>query len=383
VIFATPSWNKGLLVHRILLRLLHASLPLVFLTSALTCQIVAGLVAASPLRLGDILVGDPDFIPVRGYEGHTVILGERDPSLLRIDPLTGQRHTVTSSTRGSGPSIGAITDVVVDQQRRVIILDPYAYGVLQVDVETGDRVALTNNFDPGQGPTLQAFSQMALDGGDDSLILGDHLGHSLYRLNSATGQRTLISGPGRGSGPTLESLSCLRVDSRGAIWATSWIEDEQFSHVGLYRVDPSTGDRQLISGPAQSNGFLYSEFVLLGQNRAVFPGHHNLTYVDLTTGERTIVVSEGPWGTPWPEAAVLTPEGKLLFTGGQLGSVIVMDLAARRHTLLSGPGPAFGPGLWMPQGIAVVIPEPASALLLAPAFSGPLVVGRRRMFGLS
>jgi sugar lactone lactonase YvrE len=335
--------------------------------------------AAAPLRPGEILVGDPDFIPVRGYEDGMAILGERDPSLLRIDPLTGHRQTITSSTRGDGPSIRAITDVVVDRQGRVIILDPYAYNLLQVDVETGDRAALTDNFDPAQGPSLHAFSQMALDGGDGSVILADHLERNVYRVNLDTGQRTLLSGPARGSGPMLESLACLRVDSQGAIWATGWIEEEPLFHIGLYRIDPVTGDRRLVSGPAQQpNGFLDSEFVLVGANRAVFPGYQRVTYVDLITGEHSIVPSEGPWMTARAEAAAITPDGRLVFTGGQPGSVIEMDLAASTHSVLSGPDPAFGPGLWMPQGIAVVVPEPASAALLVSACGGVLGAARRR-----
>ncbi|MCL4683726.1 trypsin-like serine protease [Myxococcota bacterium] len=88
-------------------------------------------------------------------------------SIRRVDPLTGQRETVSGCespactiVRGSGPRFGDPFGVAFDRAGRLLVADSRLDALLRVDLATGDRTLLSGCADPscqsalGGGPRL-------------------------------------------------------------------------------------------------------------------------------------------------------------------------------------------------------------------------------------
>src|SRR5690349_4937901 len=95
-----------------------------FLFAVAFCALVASDAFAVTLHPGDILVADPDF--VHGITSSAFDLDLMQPSIARVDPVTGVREIVTSKTIGDGAPLLSATQVVVDKLGRITVADPYS-----------------------------------------------------------------------------------------------------------------------------------------------------------------------------------------------------------------------------------------------------------------
>lgn len=97
----------------------------------------------------------------------------------------------------------------------------------------------------GLGPTLTLPIDLAVDSMGN--LYADSNDNVLYRINTTTGDRTVVSAspetsgdPSMGTGPALDTLS-IGVSSTGAILA------DNISTGSLLSIDPTTGNRTVVS----------------------------------------------------------------------------------------------------------------------------------------
>jgi len=197
------------------------------LSVVVLCFTVGNPNAASAVTLhpGDIIV--------------TGSYGKFDGAIYRVDPVTGEPTLIADNSHGAGPVMRNIVGIsiasdgqlwVADRGTRGSINDVpnYAAQILKVDPATGNRVAV-----PGQTPNLSSLARER----DDRLIVSAH--QALYSIDPVSGAKTLISGLGVGSGP---SLIPGQFDLSGNYAFT-------ISFPNITKVDLTTGARTNIPGP--------------------------------------------------------------------------------------------------------------------------------------
>jgi hypothetical protein len=136
------------------------------------------------------------------FRGHVIIGVHADKEIFDIDPTTGARTILSGPTRGAGPTLTNIMDLVVLPSGQIIVegrsTSPPQNTLFSVDPTTGDRTAILSEPFPNF-----EYERMALGANGHVLASSPFLNDAIFSVNPATGARTLISGLGRGTGPSL------------------------------------------------------------------------------------------------------------------------------------------------------------------------------------
>ena len=207
------------------------------------------------------------------------------------------------------------------------------------------------------------------------LIVADFGRDTVFHVDPATGDRTIVSGSGVGSGTSLRQPRGVVVDRWGQIYVT----DADPLRLRIVRIDPLTGSRTLISGGSVGAGIPFAApFALAFDSQDelyvsdISSGLEAILYVDIRTGDRTIVSSESVgsgsvFGNP---TVVAFDAADSLLVGDQIldGMYRVNRLTGDR-SLLSGSNIGSGPVIDTPVGMGVA----ADGALLVSSISGSLV----------
>ena len=149
----------------------------------------------------------------------------------------------------------------------------------------------------------------------------------------------------------------------------------------VFFIDGATGNRSVVSGNGIGTGIAFSGFgldlVLLPGGNLVVSDLHTLIRVNPSTGDRSLLTSSGVGGGPDPgflEFLTLTPDGQVLASAANDG-VLLVDPANGNRTLITGGSFGSGPEVGLYREAVSVVPEPScfAVLVLAGicgAFSG-------------
>lgn len=228
-------------------------------------------------------------------------------------------------------------------------------------VESEDR---TGNTDPaaatilvqesalprfGSGPSIDTPSCGALDPAGGRVLVGEHAGQRLLGIDRASGDRTVLSGAGVGSGPALQGRLCVRGDGTRAL-----VLDE--GRRALLAIDLATGDRTILSDDTTGAGtFFVAPHALAvdpanGRALVADTGLGLLCAVDLTTGDRSYVA--GPF--PSPVGVALDPVDNRAYVSDDSDDALYeVDLATGATTVISRLGTGLGTPFLEPGGVAV------------------------------
>jgi hypothetical protein len=235
--------------------------------------------------------------------------------------------------------------------------------VFQVDPITGDRTVLTG-MGVGSGPSLQQVRGLAIDRwGQIYVTDAEPTRRRVVRIDPTTGTRTLVSGLDRGTGPDLVAPFALAFDSQGELY----LSDISTGLDAIVHIDIRTGDRTIVSSSAMGTGpvfgnpttldFDVSDSLLVGDQ--VLDG---LFSVDVGSGNRTIVsnASRGT-GPPidTPLGMGLAADGMIYvstISGGLTGSsssVVEVNPATGNRVTVSSSSVGSGPQLAGIRGLAI------------------------------
>ena len=243
----------------------------------------------------EIVIGANQQIYVDGGPGNAI---------LGIDIATGDRRVITGPNRGQGASCCAYGGIALGNNGNLIAGNRESHRLISIDLKTGDRYSITDflgqnfrsrdiallpdgsflvsNTSPTQIGIARRNSRFFEVLADNSLhepgaILSSSINlvllpsselyatstlttfTSVLHVNLDTGLQSLVSGTNtfdhpdflspyeRGDGPTFYNPQELAMGLDGYLYVADRMR-------GLYRVDPATGDRVLVSGPGVGDG---------------------------------------------------------------------------------------------------------------------------------
>jgi hypothetical protein len=204
-----------------------------------------GPVVYAQLNPGDILVVD-------GAAG-TGGLG----MLFQVNPGTGTRSLLSDfGNPAQGPTGDNPLGVAVEAGGTILVVDLEAgtggLGALfRVDPGTGARSLLSDFGNPAQGPTGYTPTGVAVEAGGTLMVVdrdaGAGLLGALFRVDPGTGARSLLSDFGDPAlGPTGVDPAGIGVEAGGTILVVD-VAAGTGGLGALFRVDPGTGARSLLS----------------------------------------------------------------------------------------------------------------------------------------
>lgn len=132
------------------------------------------------------------------YDGQLLGGDIANAALLSINPSTGDRHVVSKSSPLQGPMVGSgaiiprIAGIIVDSSGSVIVSDVTDMSVLSIDPLTGDRTTVSQDQVRGTGQDFEVPYDLVIDANDGSYIVSVFDRFSLFRVDPSTGDRTII-----------------------------------------------------------------------------------------------------------------------------------------------------------------------------------------------
>ncbi|MFO0946375.1 MAG: hypothetical protein U1D30_10570 [Planctomycetota bacterium] len=194
-----------------------------------------------------------------------------------------------------------------------------ANAVVAADIATGNRTVISRPGVVGSGPDFGSLITGLTIDRDGSILLAGFDADAIFKINPLTGDRSILSGPSVGTGPALDGASAILVGPNGEIFVGTGSTDS------IIRIDPITGDRTLISGPSVGTGpaIDYVSGLTLTANGdfyALSSNSDRIYFVDGVTGNRTIVsgggVGSGPAFGPFISDLQILLDGTLAVTDG-------------------------------------------------------------------
>ncbi len=221
-----------------------------------------------------------------------------------------------------------------------------ANGIVDVNLTTKALTLISggNSAMRGSGPpldnTVRAIAVL-----DASTVMATNL-TSLILVDMMTGDRTIGTGAGTGSGPALTEVTGVGRWNGQAILV---------HRTSLISVGLSDGTRAVISGPTTGMGPEFSGGHLAtdeGNDRAyVLSSSGRLTRVDLGNGNREEISPSqgvGPSAISYKGVAFDAANNVIVASGRKRGApdcLFTIDLASGQHTIVSGPMLGVGPDL--------------------------------------
>jgi hypothetical protein len=133
--------------------------------------------------------------------GHLLVGVYGDQQIYDIDLATGARSIFSGPSRGAGPALSHIMDIVVLSSGQVIAegrgTGPANNSLFSIDPATGNRTILTT-----ESGFNSEYERITLGAGGQLLGSAPFVS-SIFSVDPATGAKTLISGPTRGGGPAI------------------------------------------------------------------------------------------------------------------------------------------------------------------------------------
>lgn len=263
--------------------------------------------------IGNYVILPLTWDPVGGRLLALRLNGDQGGDFLTVDPVTGERALLADS--GAGPAIDWPVDATwdpVDERILVTQRSPLT-AIVAIDPVTDNR-SIAYDMSAGEGPVPGGPLSLAIEPESGRIFLFDSERDAFYELDRDTGARTLISGDGVGSGPTIEAGAISWDATNEQLLVIDRVQDQ------LFTVNVETGLRTRV-GPVKNQWKVpwdpYHE-------RAIVIDH-GIKLLNIETGQRgPLSVLEAGYGPVFEPQAV---------AGGRIGAqgpVVLADLCGDR-----------------------------------------------------
>jgi len=177
-----------------------------------------------------------------GTVGDLLVLDQSECSqVLSIDPVTGVQTSVAS------PNPPCFPVAVAEDARSILLVEDTIPAIYRMDAKGNAVVFSGSDFSTsgtvGAGPLLASPVDIAV-ARDGAIWVADPIvATAVFRIDPSSGDRSLISDATHGSGPLFKTLWAVTTDDAGRVYLLG----ADNSVTGIWQIEPVTGDRALIS----------------------------------------------------------------------------------------------------------------------------------------
>ncbi|MDJ0848630.1 MAG: hypothetical protein QNK04_09655 [Myxococcota bacterium] len=293
-------------------------------------------------------------------------------AILQVDPVTGDRRIVSSGAVGAGAPFFEPQGIAIEPDGSFVVVETLEQQVVRVDPITGDRSVVTDSkslIQVGSGPNLGTSFGITVDPGGDLLVASNiNTGGLVMRVDPVSGDRTEVTSPTVGGGDILAGIRTLLVEQTGDL---AVLQDG--SPDAVYRVDVATGNRTLVSAAnIMGEGSLFTSpgdfFLALDESfRVSSRQERSLVAVDPLTGDRATVsgcpnvgcqspIGSGPVLFNW-RGVRREADNKIIQVQSDVDGEVLMRIDSGGNRVeLSGPLDGSGPFFEAPDWIDIVPP---------------------------
>jgi hypothetical protein len=266
------------------------------LTTGLRSSVSAGSVVSAPTQFG---LGFGVALDASGQRAF--VTARQSKAVIGVNLTTGLRTVISSPTVGTGAALGNPLGIAYDNVSspgtpRLLVADAtFGAGVIvSIDILTGNRLPFSSAAPIGQGVTLGSPLSMKLDAANSRLLVQDDQLHAILAVDLATGNRSVVSATGTGSGPAMnfsQAIGLALKPSTGLL-VTSQRGGE------LLAVNTANGNRTPFADANVGSGTrIYNSGGLIVEQASGKPTSlllmeadaQRITRIDLATGNRTVV----------------------------------------------------------------------------------------------
>ncbi len=263
---------------------------------------------------------DPQGVVIKNE--NTLIIADVRPAIFEVNITTGERTTI-SGLSGDSP-LGVSYDAA---NGHIYFTDLSNDRIVRINADgSGGRTVISDNSGSnGTGAALSSPHDIKFDG--TQLIVANSGTNEVLAIDVSTGNRTILSG---GSGPQGTGTNFTNPTGVDFLRGQLLVADntENLSPTSLYLVDPTTGDRTLITD-SLSDDPQDAAFDGLG-NVIVALQNEKVVQVNLTTGVETELVDFTGSNFNDNFLAVVVPEPSSMTLLFSLGSVCFAGVYRRR-----------------------------------------------------
>ena len=232
-------------------------------------------------------------------------------ALIRVDPVTGDRTVVSGcADAGCTTLVGTPAEsgfsfargIFFEPDGNILVCDGdlddlnNIKTLFRVDPVTGNRTVVSSSLlgsEVGTGPVdpldddVDTLFDVILDANGDILVADTEV-DTIFRVDPVTGDRTVLSSNRRGTGPPLSFPGDMVLDADGSILITEGSNDQ------VLRVDPVSGDRVIVSSSVKGDGIALKNLggITLDANGGILVADElskAVIAIDPGTGDRTTI----------------------------------------------------------------------------------------------
>ncbi|MHC5066382.1 MAG: hypothetical protein ACYTG5_20700, partial [Planctomycetota bacterium] len=238
------------------------------------------------------VLSNPRGIAIDRLNGRALVVDRSQQAVIAIDLESENRRLISSSSRGTGPEFGYLSDIALDGSR-ALVADGFLEAIIAVDLLSGDREMLSG-MGTGSGPDFGSLRGVEVLG-DQALVL-DTTADRLFLVDLASGDRTILSDANHGVGPLFPSPTGIAANATHAFLTDSSID-------AVIAIDLTTGDRSILSDPSTGTGPIFgtpSSIEVHGSRILLLEtsSKKGVLAIDIASGNRSIIsygdIGSGP-----------------------------------------------------------------------------------------
>jgi hypothetical protein len=271
-------------------------------------------------------------VPLQQGDNKIVVTAEgKSAASLGTAEVTVQRFAdeATLHRGGSDPfSIFRLFGFVIDaEQKEAIVCDDIFDGLMRINLATGDRTLASASESSAKGMVGKGYNDISqprdvtIDTPGHALIVD---GPTLVGIDLRSGDRTLLSGQGTGTGPDAMLFGGVGYDAAGK---RAIAMDYQGN--ALFAIDPANGTRSVLSSTTVGTGVGFNSFggieldMAHGRALTTRPYANPIIAIDLKNGNRSVLSGDGAGTGP------ALQEPTALAVAPSLGLVLAWDKTAK------------------------------------------------------
>jgi hypothetical protein len=231
-------------------------------------------------------------------QANAVMCDDIYDGLVRIDLRTGDRSLASASESSNKGMVGKGYNeidnprgVTIDKPGHALVVD--GGKLVGIDLASGDRTLLSG-AGKGGGTSAKLFVAVGWDQAAGRAVALDYEGNALFGIDPVSGDRTVLSGAGKGSGPGFDSYGPMDLDlAHGrALTTRAYVNP-------VIAIDLASGNRSILSGDGAGSGASLAEpyapavAPALGVVFVWDKSGKKLVSVDLATGARRDLAGTG------------------------------------------------------------------------------------------